>query len=105
VVDQAGDRGNAGLAQGREALVGPGPVGLVDAVRGGTFPQDRIADRADAGRCEALDIAVAQRVAVTVELAEVFVLHAVDSAFEAAPEFEWAGLAVRARVIHDFTTY
>ena len=96
VVDQAGDRGDAGIAQRVEALVRPGPVGLFDAVRGGALPDHRIADRADAEGCEAFDVVRASCVAVAIELVEVGVLNAVDGAFEAAPEFERAELAVRA---------
>jgi hypothetical protein len=98
VVDQAGNRGHAGSAQRSQAFVGPAPVGLVDAVRGGAFPQDRIADCLDAERGEALDVAGAFCMAVAVQLAKVFFAHAVDRAFEATPQFEGGSWAVRALV-------
>ena len=85
VVDQSGDRGDAGRAQGGQALVRPAPVGAFDAVGGGAFPQDGVADGADAEPGEALDVAGAVAMAVAVQLAEIRILHAIDRAFEAAP--------------------
>ena len=98
VVDQAGDRGDAGVAQRIEALVGPAPVGALEAVGRGALPQHRVADGANAERGEAVDIAGAVGMTVTVELAEIRILHTVDGAFEAAPKFQWVVLAVRALV-------
>ena len=86
MVDQADDRRHAEPLQGRQARVGPGPVGVLDAVGGGALPQDGIADGLDAEGSEAFDVLQAAGVAVAVHLAEVRITHAVDGAFESAPK-------------------
>jgi hypothetical protein len=90
VVDEADDRLDAQPPQLREAAVGTRPVGRGGAARSGVFPQHRIAQGAQAERCEAREIVGAAMVPAAVELGEVPVADAVDRAFDATPHRERA---------------
>src|SRR5205085_1173052 len=88
VVDEADDRLDVEPAQRRQASIGPRPVGGRRTVRGRRLPEDGVAQRADAERGEALEVAVALGMPVAVELGEVGVPDSVDSAFDAAPHLQ-----------------
>ena len=88
VVHQADDGRETETAQGRQALVGEAPVGLLDRFRRCRFPEHRVADGADPERGEALEIVVAQVVPASVELRPVDVAHAIDGAFHTAPHLQ-----------------
>ena len=88
VVDEADDRLQPALAEGRQARIGPGPVGAVEAVGRDLLPQHRVAQGAQAEAGEARQVAYAAMVAAAVELGKEAVVDAVDRALEAAPHLQ-----------------
>jgi hypothetical protein len=88
VVQQPCDRGQAELAQPPEPLVGPAPVGPVQAVRGHALPEHGVADRADAQPGEVVEVARAVLVPVQHGLVDVAVADPGDGAFQPAPDLD-----------------
>ena len=88
---EADDRRDAEPAQRLKTPVGPRPVGAGRAVGRGRLPQHGVAERPDAERREAVEVAIALGVTAAVELGEVVVPDPVDGAFDAAPHLEGGG--------------
>ncbi len=81
VVHQADNRGDPCVAQGRQALVRPFPVGAGNAVRRSALPQDRVADRADTESSKLGYVVEPVSMTVAVHLAVIIVVDAIDCTF------------------------
>ncbi len=88
MVDQPDDRLDAEPLQRDQPLVRPAPVSRSEPGRRDALPQHRLAQRADAERCKTIEVIVAHRMAITIQLAEIAIVHAIDRAFDAAPQRE-----------------
>src|SRR4051794_39396318 len=88
VVNQSDDGVDTKLAQPAESLVGPRPARVFYAIRGGSLPQDRIAQFTNAKCGEFLEILDSVEVSAASQLTEVAVIDAVERAFHATPQFE-----------------
>jgi hypothetical protein len=86
MVYQPHDGAHAQVPQARQALVGPAPVGVLQAVGGDVLPQDGVADGRNAERGEALQVVHAGGVAIERHLVEVTVANTVDGALQSAPD-------------------
>src|SRR3954471_12794744 len=88
VVQQTRDGRDAKLAQPREPLVRPAPVGRTVGIGHRALPQHRIAQRADAELGTAREIADARVMARALELAEIRIADAVVRRLDPAPQLE-----------------
>ncbi len=100
MVHQPDDRLDPEFGEPAQPFVGEAPVAAVRVVRRHRLPQDRIAQRADAERGDAIEILDAVPVAGLGELVAIVVADADHGTFEPAPKLHGAGLAVRFLTLH-----
>ena len=88
VVDEAGDRAHAEVADLGEPRVAPGPVAVIRRVRGDAFPQQGVAQRLDAEVRKGGKIAGPVVMPRQPRLIPVRVADAIDGAFQPPPKFQ-----------------
>src|SRR4051794_40849760 len=85
VMEKPGDRRDAELPHAAQPLVVPSPVGVLRPVWGNSLPQDRVAQRSDPERRDAVEVVWPGMMAGLDTLVSITVADAGDGAFETTP--------------------
>src|SRR5215210_3425541 len=88
MVNQADDRLDTQLAQTGEGDIGPRPISVLQLTWGDVLPQDRVSDRSDAKRREAVEIVEAVTMPAQLDLIQITIADPVDRALQTAPKLK-----------------